>query len=117
MSVLWEHMTPDERRRKVEIADLKYAYLMSGGTLELAEELKPVDPVVEAEGGLMTSRDVCAALGVQNIRTVAKMRLEQGLPSRKSKGKHMFAPDDVMEWANKRGRLVNRHALRAGSGA
>lgn len=114
MSVLWEHMTPEERRSKVALADLKYAYLMSGGTLELAEELKPV---VAIDGDLMTSRDVCAALGIGSIRTVNRLRLEQGLPGRKIRGKYMFAPDDVKAWAKEARRHVNLHALRAGSGS
>jgi len=117
MSVLWEHMTADERRKAVELADMKYAYLMSGGTLELAEELRPPEPLVEAEASLLSSRDVCAVLGVQNIRTVARMRSEQGLPSRKVRGKHLFVPDEVVAWAKKRGRVVNQHALPGGNGS
>ena len=113
MSVLWEHMTPEERRSKVALADLKYAYLMSGGTLELAEELKPV----ANDGDLMTSRDVCAALGIGSIRTVNRLRVEQGLPGRKIRGEYMFAPDDVVAWAKEARRRVNLHALRAGSGS
>ena len=115
MSVLWEHMTPDERRKKVELADMKYAYLLSGGTVELADELK--GEVVDENEGLLSSRDLLAVFGIANIRTVAKMRLEQGLPSIKTRGKHMFSPDEVLAWAKKARRHVNLRALWAGTGA
>ena len=117
MSVLWEHMTPEERRSKVALADLKYAYLMSGGTLELAEELAEELKPVANDDDLMTSRDVCAALGIGSIRTVNRLRVEQGLPGRKIRGKYMFAPDDVVAWAKEARRRVNLRALRAGSGS
>ena len=89
----------------------------TGGAQTLADiQARQRGEVVDETEGLLSSRDMLAVFGIANIRTVAKMRLEQGLPSIKTRGKHMFSPDEVLAWAKKARRHVNLRALWAGSG-
>ena len=115
MSVAWELMTSEERRRAVEIADRKYALLMQGVPhKELDAWLAKLDEPEEADD-MLRPADVAKLLGLGCVPSVTKLCRKHGLPRTMVRGTSRFDLDEVLAWAKLHDRKVNRAALRAAS--
>lgn len=115
MSLSWELMTSDERKRAVELADQRYALLMSGVSHDELDKWLAKINAPEPEPYLLTTEDVAKLLGVSDKHSITKLCRTRALPRTKVRGTSRFKIDEVLAWAKLHGRKVNRATLRAAS--
>lgn len=113
----WELMSQEERRRHVEIADRKYALLMSGVPHdELDKWLSEFDQDPN-ETRLLDTEDVAKLLDLASKYSVTKLCRRNGLPRLVIRGASRFDLDEVVAWAKLYDRKVNQEQLAAYSGS
>ena len=115
MSLSWENLTLDERRRRVEIADEKYRLLMRGVPHSELERWLVYEQAEDTKHMLKTN-DVLALLDTQNTKRLAAYR-KAGMPAVMIKGVWHYDMELVLDWATKNGAPINRRVLRAYSDA
>ena len=103
----WDSLTLEERQRAVEIADWRYAYLMAGGTLTEADQAWRAEMNKRSGRRLLDAHQAARALGLSTVRSISRLRLENGLPSEYTNGKHHYCTQALSQWAKANNRRLD----------